>query len=115
MPPPPPPSSSAGQTATLEGVVYGFQQDSLNAPALKDVQVQVYRFTGDSVGGQPVFELVATEQTNGAGKFQVKNLDIGVYRIVFTPPAGTPYRVTEAYVYVGSCGKIERRFFVARS
>ena len=116
-PPPPPPACTQGNRATLDGTVLGWPEngrDSLNAERVKDVTVQIYRFTGDSAGGNPVFELVATETTNGSGKFQVKDLNIGIYRVVFTPPAGSAYRLTEAHVYVGSCDRLELNFFLIR-
>ena len=116
-PPPPPPPVCTANRAVLEGTVVGWAgpgTDSLSAPKVKDVTVQVYRFTGDSVGGNPQFELVATETTNGAGKFQVRDLQIGIYRLVLTPPSNSAYRQTTSVHYIASCDRHERTFFLVR-
>ena len=116
-PPPPPTVCEQGNRAVLDGTVLawgGPGTDSTKADPLKDVTVQLYRFVGDSINGTAHYELVATETTNGAGKFQVKDLQIGIYRLVFTPLASSPYQQTESVTYIGSCGRLALNYFLLR-
>lgn len=115
--------ATVGQ-GVIRGQVVGrtFSSDStLSESPITGARVDAFLFSsdsspvdslpGDSLPPQPV--LVASTITGGRGQFQINKLQAGLYLLLATPPAGSPFAPGTETVMSGGIGVVNVRILLS--